>query len=293
MKLLTLATLSLIAACTHHGSTTPGGGGGGGSGSGVVAKTTVDALPDGPPLVSPGEHMTYKLVLQGLEIASYELAIGAQAIDLDGKQAITVASRAKAQGLATLAVKVDDVFTSYIDVKTGRSLKWTTDEFAKNGKDKERTDADLAHRAGDTVPIQFHLNDEAPTPEPQKVGAGDVWDYNAFLVALRAWEGGIGSKITVEVLRSRFLWHVEMKIAAKEKLVTDMGEFPALRFDATSYKLGRDGQRFPDTDDRAFSIWISDDAGRVPLQVVAKTDYGDLKMSITDYQPGNGTPLRQ
>ena len=33
-------------------------------------------------------------------------------------------------------------------------------------------------------------------------------------------------------------------------------------------------------------MWISDDDGRVPLKVVAKTDYGDIEMQITDYSPG-------
>ena len=37
------------------------------------------------------------------------------------------------------------------------------------------------------MPIDFHLNDQPPTPEPQTVTLADVWDYNAFLVALRTW----------------------------------------------------------------------------------------------------------
>ena len=102
----------------------------------------------------------------------------------------------------------------------------------------------------------------------------------------------MGSHVTVEILRSRWMWHCEMKIAGKEKLVTALGELPALRFDGHTYKLDRDGKRFPDSVERDFSVWISDDAGRVPLRNVAKTDYGDMKMEITDYAPGTGQPLR-
>ena len=114
-----------------------------------------------------------------------------------------------------------------------------------------------------------------------------MWDYNSFLVALRAGKAPVGTKVTVEVLRSRYLWHVEMTIHGKEKLVTELGDFPALRFDGHVYKLDRDGKRIPSDDERDFSIWISDDAGRVPLQIVAKTDYGDIKMSITSYDAGS------
>ncbi len=292
LRTLLAASLFTLAACPHSsgsgGTSTPNGGS-----NAPVAKGPVNALPDGAPLVSPGEHMTYKLVLQGLDVAQYELIIAPELSDVDGKKTIQVQSHAKAMGLASMAVKIDDNFSSWIDVATGRSLKWTTDEFAKNGKDKERTEALTGKLANGTIPITFHLNDDPPQPEPQQTTSKDGWDYNTFLVALRSWEGAPGSKVSIEILRSRFLWHVDMTIKGKEKLVTDLGDFPALRFDAMSYKLGRDGARFPDTEDRPFSIWVSDDAGRVPLQVVAKTDYGDLKMSITNYEPGNGTPLRQ
>jgi hypothetical protein len=67
---------------------------------------------------------------------------------------------------------------------------------------------------------------------------------------------------------------------------------PALRFDGHTYKLGRDGKPLAGTAARDFSLWISDDDGRVPLQIVARTDYGPIKMTIVDYQPGNGKRLR-
>src|SRR5205823_406774 len=119
--------------------------------------------------------------------------------------------------------------------------------------------------------------------EPQKVSMPDVWDLNAFLVAMRSWEGAAGTSVTTEVLRSRYLWHIEAKISGKEKLVTDLDggtELPALRIDAALYKLTRAGARDTGSDERHFSIWISDDDGRVPLRIVAKTDYGDIEMKI-------------
>ena len=251
----------------------------------------VNKLPDGPPLVTPGEHMSYKLQIQGVDLATYDFQVG-NVTDVNGRQAVSVESHAKGVGLVKMVANIDDFFTSYIDVQTGRPLRWVTDEYASKGTDKEKTDAKFYDRKGDIVPIDFHLNDAAAALEPQKVSYPDVWDYNAFLIALRAWEGPIGSTVTVEVLRSRYMWHCEMKIAGKEKLVTALGELPALRFDGHTYKLDRDGKRFADSDERDFSVWISDDDGRVPLKNVAKTDYGDMKMEITDYQPGTAARLR-
>jgi len=253
----------------------------------VAAKIGLESA---PPLATPGERMSYRLQLQGVVLATYELSVGDLA-DVDGKKAIVVQSHAKAVGLVQIVAKIDDFFTSWVDVTTGRPLRWVTDEFGTKSSDKERTDVHFTQRTGDMLPVEFHLNDDKPMPEPQKLSFLEVWDYNSFLIALRRWEAPVGTKITAEVLRSRYLWHVEMTVHGKDQLHTDLGDLPALRLDGHVYKLGRDDARFPDSDERNFSVWISDDDGRVPLLVTARTDYGDIKLEITDYQPGTGQRL--
>lgn len=261
-------------------------------GGSAAPVTPPGQLPSGPPLVTPGEHMTYRLSLQGVELASYTIAVDKLA-EVAGRRAIVVQGHAKSVGLVTMVAAIDDKFTSWIDVQTGRPLRFQADEFATGSKtDVEHAIADIAARTADSVPCTFALNDAPPTAEPQKVARAETWDLNSFMVALRSWEGPPGTTATLETFRSRYLWHIEAKIAAKEKLVTELGELPALRIEATTYKLDRQGQRDPDSDERHFSVWISDDGGRVPLQIVARTDYGDIKMQIVEYDAGSGSALR-
>lgn len=254
-----------------------------------AAPVAAAKLPDGPPLVTPHELMSYRLELGKIDIATYDLGVG-EITDIAGKRAIVVQSHAKTRGLAAVLTNVDDVFTSWIDVETGRPLRWSVEESTSDGKVRERTDARLAERAEDAVPVDVWVNDQARS-EPQKVSLADVWDYNSYLVAIRAWEAPPGSTVTAEVFRSRYMWKVMITVAGEEKVVTEMGEFPTLRFDARAHRLERDGRRSPDAE-REFSVWISNDQGRVPVQTVGKTDYGDIKLSIVDYQPGTGERLR-
>ena len=236
--------------------------------------------------------MQYRLSLRGIDLATYDLAVG-DITELDGKKAIVVQGHAKTRGLAAFFATIDDHFTSWVDVATGRSLRFQTDEYATGSKtDIEHAVIDLAGRTGDTIPIEYHVNDAPPQPEPQKASLPVVWDYNAFLLALRAWEAPPGTQHILEVFRSRFMWHAEMTIHGKTKLVTELGELPALQIDGRTYKLRRDGSRTSDDAERHFTIWISDDDGRVPLQINTVTDYGDLVMQIVDYQPGTGARLR-
>ena len=283
--MLRAVLLSLVAACAHAPSApaaTPA----------ATATAAGAALRDGPPLATPGERMQYRLSLQGVDLATYDLAVG-DVVDLGGKRAVVVQGHAKVSGFASFIATIDDHFTSWVDVATGRSLRFQTDEYASGSKtDIEHAVVDLAGRTGDVIPVSYHVNDAPPRPEPQTASQPVAWDYNAFLLALRGWEGPPGTALTLEVFRSRFMWHVEVTIHGKEKLATELGELPALRIDGKTYKLRRDGTRAPDDSERRFSMWISDDDGRVPLQIKAVTDYGDLKMQIVDYQPGSGARLR-
>jgi hypothetical protein len=254
-------------------------------------KAPASGLRGGPPLATPGEHMQYKLSLQGVDLATYELAVG-DLTELAGTQAIVVQGHAKVSGLAAFLATIDDRFTSWVDVHNGRPLRFQTDEYASGSKtDIEHAIVDLVARDGATVPVTFHLNEAPARPEPQQVSQPVVWDYNAFMLALRGWEGPPGATLALEVFRSRFLWHVDVTIHGKDKLVTALGELPALRIDGRTYKLDRQGGRDRESAERAFSMWISDDDGRVPLEIKATTDYGDLKMQIVDYQPGTGQRL--
>jgi hypothetical protein len=236
--------------------------------------------------------MQYKLSLQGIELATYDIAIG-EVVDLAGNPAVVMQGHAKVSGFAAFLANIDDHFTSWVNVASGRPLRFQTDEYASGSKvNIEHSVVDFAGRSGNTIPVTFHLNDAQPAPEPQTVSQPTVWDYNGFLLALRSWEGPPGAALSVEVFRSRYLWHAELTIRGKDKLVTELGGLPALRIDGRTYKLDRKDQRDRGSEERVFSMWISDDDGRVPLEIKATTDYGDLRMRIVDYQPGSGPRLR-
>jgi hypothetical protein len=287
-----LASLWLVAGAAACGKP-PGTGGATPATPAAPGQPVADGkLHDGPPLVTPGEHMQYSLSLKGVDLATFDLSIG-DAAPLAGKSAVTVQGHAKTSGLVAFVATIDDRFVSWVDTATGHPLRFQTDEFASGSStDVEHTMVDFAGRAADGVPVTFHVNDSAPTTDAQHTSQPAVWDFDAFLVALRSWEGPPGSKLALEVFRSRWMWHTEVEIKGTEQLVTKLGQLPALRIEGRTYKLKRSGERAEGSEERVFTLWISDDDGRVPLQIEAITDYGALEMAITDYVPGNGARLR-
>lgn len=257
-----------------------------------AAAPAVSVLRAGPPLVTPGEQIQYQLSLRGVDLATYELAVG-ELDDIAGRRAVAVQSHAKTTGIVGFFAKIDDRFTSWIDVATGRPLRFQTDEFASGSQtDVEHAIIDFAGRADNTIQVSFRLNDAEVGVEQQRVTEPVVWDFNAFMVALRSWEATPGAVLSLEVFRSRYLWRVEITHAGIETHPTALGDLPAVRFEGKTYRLDRSGTRDASSAERDLTIWISNDDGRVPLEIKATTDYGALRMKITDYQPGSGARLR-
>jgi hypothetical protein len=248
-------------------------------------------LPEGAPYVTPGERISYQLRIGGMNLASYEVGVG-EIETIGDKRGIIVQSHAKAQGLVSMVANLDTTFTSWIDVSNGRPLRWTVQERNPDGELLEGADARLYERSGDQLPVEVQFLGKPSAIEMQKVSMAEVWDYNALVIAFRAWEGKPGSTVTTEVMRSMYLWHVTVVVRGNETVATEIGDFPAVRIDGLSYRLRRDGTRDGGAPERNFSLWISTDDGRVPLQSVAQSDYGDIKMTLVDYQPGNGNRLR-
>jgi hypothetical protein len=248
-------------------------------------------LPEGAPYVTPGERISYQLQIGGMNLATYDVGAG-NVQQMGDRRAIVVQSHAKAQGLVSMVAHLDTTFTSWIDADTGRPLRWLVEDRNGEGAIQEGADARLSERTENQVPVEVRALGKPATVELQKVSMPEVWDYNALVIAFRAWEPKRGSSVGVEVMRSTYLWHVTVVVREEETVVTEIGDFPALRIDGLSYRLRRDGTRDVGAPERNFSLWISNDDGRVPLQSVAQSDYGDIKMTLVDYQPGSGERLR-
>jgi len=213
--------------------------------------------------------------------------------NLDGAQTVVVQAQARSSGIAAMVANINDRFISWVDIKTGRPRRFEVFEHVeRNSPDRDHVVINFPERTGASIPVHYGLNDEPLKTLQQTVSLAELWDYNAFLLAMRAWEGEPGSTATLEVFRSRYVWRIVITIGKKGTLVTELGELPVLRFDARTTKLDRAGGVWVGQEQRDFTLWISDDNDRVPLKLDAKSDLGSISMDIVDYQPGTGQRLR-
>jgi hypothetical protein len=248
-------------------------------------------FPPRAPYVTAGERMSYRVSLHDIDAATFTVSIG-ELDELAGRPVVVVQSGITSSALVSMVRKIDDNFTSWIDAETTRPVLFRSSELA-SPKDQvlEVTDSEAGKLQDGAFPVRVNRGGVDQAVEQQAVGELPVFDLNGFLIALRSWEVPAGTKGASDVIRSRFLWRTEVTMGGFENVVTELGELPALRIDGVSQRIGRDGAIDPKSSVRRYSLWISNDADRVPLQMVAHTDYGDLRMDIVEYSAGNGTRI--
>ena len=285
-----MATVAASAGCggravTHPSSASPG------AGSWSAAAAVPVAFAEEAPFVVPGERMTYRLSIFDIEIAAFSIAVG-EVAPLAGHSAVVVQAGAQSSGIMSAIKKVAADFTTWIDVKTGKPLLFRASESAGADDDAiEKSEAQFADASNGKFQVVTQNENEAELDEWQTVVTAP-FDLPTFLMALRGITATPGEHLTADVMRSRFMWRTQLTVVGSESVVTELGELPVIRFDGVNRRVRRDGTVDPNSDERHYSIWISDDEDRVPVLVVAKTDYGDIKMEIIDYTAGGSANLR-
>jgi hypothetical protein len=231
-----------------------------------------------PPFASPGERVRYRVTALGLELAALTIAVG-DVTPVEGKQAVVLQAVAESVGLAARVKPVRVEFTSWLDVATGTPLLFRAVE------SHEVVEARFTKLVDKKFPISTQ-KPESPEKIELQTTNGQPLELLGVLLVLRSWDSKIGGSSTFEAVRSSYMWRMQATLVARESISTELGELPTVKFDAVSRRLMRDGTIDQGTEPRKFSVWISDDADRVPLLMVAETDYGDIKIEIVDYAAG-------
>lgn len=252
-------------------------------------KVETDSAP--PPAFSTtlaaGDQLIWRVSMYGIEIGRISMAVGHPGT-AEGRQVIIVRSEFQSTAAAAIFAPLKSVLTTQVDlstitpvyhrreVETGTVFQWveitfTPDEF----------DIDYRRRSA-----------EADSQDRQKVPPGTpLFDVNAMLLAARAWNLEPDQAIVINLMREIYIWSLQIKRAgAVEPVKTRLGEFPALRHDAIGRRLERDGSFDPDEPARQYSYWITDDNKRLPVLIIAKSDYGDVRMELVQHEKAAPQP---
>jgi Protein of unknown function (DUF3108) len=226
----------------------------------------------------PGETMTFEVHLGGVLAGAAQLAVG-QLGTLGDHHAIVVKSHGETAGAFALLKQISDDTTTTIDADTGRPL--TLDSTATSGDTTTTAHAEFTANA---AIVKFAKSDE-PKPHVYRVNFGGqpAYDAHAAMAQLRGWHGVPGAKRTIYVVGGKRLWRVDVSIVGIESIGSAMGNHRAVHLEGAAFRARPNLTLESQTATRTFSVWLTDDADRVPLRLVAKTELGEVAMDLTEY----------
>lgn len=256
--------------------------------AGADAPAVVPAPAAPPPAaagfgLTPGETMAFEVRLAGLTAGEAQLAVG-EVGDYEGHRAVVVKSRAQTAGAAALLRHIVDEATTVIDMESGRplALETTVEQGDKKITATATFTRDVAEityvRSGEPRPHRMRF-DFASGPAAQS----GVHDAHSAMAQLRGWRAQPGTVRSVFLVGGRRLWRVDVTYVGKGTIGSALGNRRAIRFDGKSYRAKRNFEPEADRPSRTFSVWLSDDADRVPLKVTARTELGDIVIDLTEY----------
>jgi hypothetical protein len=271
---LGLALTASMAGC--------GGAGGPGRDAALLARTISPEaeLPLAVPAAGlhPGETMTFVVSLGGLEAGEAALAVG-EVGQLAGREAIVVSSRVASSGALRWLRHVEDELTSTIDV--GRGLPVHVAARVVFGARQYHGEGLFA---GPRVQLVWHRGDGQLRRIDHDFGTVDAHDAHSAMAAMRAWHGEPGDRHRLYIVGGRRIWRTDVTWTGHGVIATRLGNQGAIRLDGTSRRVN--GRLAPEAGHkpRTFTVWISDDADRVPLRVVGHTELGDVVIELVSYE---------
>ena len=274
----TAAWLALIASTSGCGSAAPA----------LAEVAAVEPATSRPPVALtvdrpffiPGEQMTWSLSLRGIFGGEAVMAMGEPGY-VDGRHVLVVRSRTVTAGAVKLIKEVRDDITTWIDLDSSLPLRIAGD--LKFGARETRVATEFT-KSGYTVEYQRLNRDNKPRKRAQLVPANLTHDTHSLVGVMRAWNPEVGTRAYFYTVAGRRLWHNSIRFSGRETKRTRMGLYPTMRFDGVATRVN--GRLIPDQrkKPRSYTIWFSDDATRMPLLLVARTEYGDVSVELTDYQ---------
>ena len=244
----------------------------------VPKPTPAATAPSSEVGLNPGESMAVEVRLGGVLAGEARLAVG-EIGNYEGHRAVVVKSRAETAGAAALLKKIVDEATTTIDMDSGRPL--LLDTLVEQGGSTTTANATFTGSVANII----YRKDTDPTPHAFHVDFGKitVHDTHSAMAQIRGWRPAPGTTRTVFVVGGRRLWRVDVRYIGTETIGTDDGNRRAIHIDGASYRARPNMGVESETPSRTFSVWLSDDADRVPLKMLAHTELGDVTMNLTEY----------
>jgi hypothetical protein len=198
---------------------------------------------------------------------------------------------ATAQALGTMETSVKSAPIVSVVRRTSGEAKTELSELSPRASEYNFRDGDLLRHyrveygAGN---YQYAYDNGGPqtlTGTNEVPEGASPHDLHSAMLLLRAWRPRLDEAAYFYVVLGRKLWRVDVRAVGPQVIKAQGSPRLTHRVDGVAVRL----QQSPEVAPRRFSVWLSEDADRVPVRMVADASFGELTMTLTDRDVDNGS----
>ncbi|MGF1532332.1 MAG: DUF3108 domain-containing protein [Bernardetiaceae bacterium] len=229
-------------------------------------------------LVFPeGEQVTYLAHYGFINAGEARISLDKNATQIDGKTCHKVAVEGRTTGVFRLGMRVDDLWQSYIDARTGLPQQFFRDIKENKYTKVETVQFDQQHGKAHVRHTTKNRPEKQATydmlPQSQDMISGYYYLRGLNFDAYQA-----GDTLTIPAFFEDKPYHFQLRYLGRERVRTKIGTYDALvmapLMPASSIFDGQDAIKF----------WISDDQYRIPLKIRANMFIGAVQVEVTEYK---------
>ncbi len=219
----------------------------------------------------PGEHFKFK-IHYGIFNAGYA-TLDLQTDVFKGKNLYHAIGKGWTTGVSRWFMNVDDLYESYFD-SYNRPYRFIR-KIDEGGYTLDK-ELHFDHNNRKVLVINKEKNTAETYSVPQK-----IHDMVSVFYYLRNYDTSQlkpGDEIRVDMFFDEEVYPFKLKFLGKDVLRTSVGKIHSLKF----RPIVQSGRIFKE--DESLTIWVSDDANKMPLLIKAKLLVGSLKASLIEYR---------
>ena len=214
-----------------------------------------------------GEELNYRVHYGIVNAAKIKLKVDDQTVEVNGHETYHLIADGKTLSSFDWMFKVRDRFESYMDMELMAPVK-----YFKSVKEDNYSDVDLVFFDHDKKRIKGKKkNMDCPAYVQDIIGAMYYARTIDFSKAAK------GTVYPLDVYLDQEIYNLEFKYVGKETIKSDIGKVRCIKIKpkAVADRVFKD--------DKAITLWVSDDENKIPIRVEASLAVGSLKVDLTSY----------
>ncbi len=219
-----------------------------------------------------GEFLKYR-IHYGLLNAGFA-TLEVKSSNYDGRKHYHVIGEGSSSGAVRAFYKVDDRYESYIDASTNKPSKFIR-KISEGGYTRDQV------FTFDHEKKIVKVNDR----KAQKISfhefEGNVQDLLSAFYYLRNYDTDdlkTGDYINVDIVMADETYKFRLKILGRENIKSKFGTIKCLKI----RPYVQSGRIFKESE--SVTMWVTDDANHIPIQIKAELSVGSLKADLHDYK---------